>query len=1134
MVVKRLVKDGRLEMTTGGWVMTDEATSHIYAMLDQLIEDVVVNWIDLVLSKKLRLVIRELSLWSYEIAQGVGIKMKREESRWKRSGLSIYVKETSNEKAWEGKYEFETINRLKRKIADEMLRRTRTSKIWIVQVWIVISDKILNMDWFTSNCKSVIGFEIVEIRFGFRMLNPFLINEVAFGDSRESASNQAVVDFILVPTGSTQGEEHSSCSPVEHELLNELQRYLYSDKYLAIGGHQWLKTNLDVIPESGWSVDPFGHGGTIPYFLKVSGASGTVIQRIHYAWKQWFAKKQYGDFIWMQPWDQTGKADMLTHNQPFDIYNIKHSCGPHPHVCLNFDFRKIRGEYTEYSVRAVEITPNNVKQMAELLLEQYSRTGSLFTHNVVLMPLGDDFRYDHAIEWDQQYTNYKILMDYINSRKEEYNAEVVFGTPKDYFREVRKRIDDFPTLKGDFFVYSDIFSEGRPAYWSGYFTTRPYMKILDRELEANLRSAEILYTIALNVAKQSGKDFMLYETYFEKLVKARRNLGLFQHHDAITGTSKSFVMKDYALKLFESISDTTSLQSFAIQSLAGSTSKPNSVYVLAESDRDSYEKLPKKIPIGINGQETKKIVLFNPLAQPRQEVISLKITSYKIRVLDPQKNPISYQIAPVMNATSITHDVYVLLFVVELKPLSIATYHLQQIDKVPMEAISTVYCSRCGKDNVFPIKPMQVGDVQLENQRMKLLFDGQTGFLKRVTKKATGKIMQCAVQFAAYPSAQFHSGAYLFMPDPNLRDIDKDVLEAYTPHQKIYIVSGSLSSRLTVEYGKLLTHHVAIYHRDDGLGEAIYLRNIVDFETPPKNRETEMFMRLQTDILNGDPPEFYTDLNGHQMIKRTKIERIGIEGNYFPITTMAYIEDTNHRLTLLVNHCQGAASYQPGWLEVMLDRRTLYDDSRGMGEGLLDNRRTVIKHWLLLEDITGEKDKYSKPSLFANHLSNALNYPVNIFVVDGTEGDIAMAPEVRLLSQSFPCDLHLLNLRTNHDQKLPHFPVNSALMVLHRQGYSCSVGVDVAMKHCPLTEKIGQGTSFFKLANLNVTKTSLTGTRTKHRLKDGLQEVNLQPMEVETYNTSNLYKGRDSARARHMGIMWIMVNKQGAPLNRGV
>lgn len=868
-------------------------------------------------------------------------------------------------------------------------------------------------------------------------------------------------------------------------------------------GHQWLKSNLGVVPESGWSVDPFGHGSTVPHLLKAAGGTGTIIQRIHYAWKQWFAKKQYGDFIWVQPWDQIGAYDMLTHNQPFDIYNIKHSCGPHPHVCLNFDFRKIHGEYTEYSVRAVDINPNNVKQMAELLLEQYSRTGSLFPHNVVLMPLGDDFRYDQAIEWDQQYTNYKILMDYINSRKNEYNAEIVFGTPKDYFHEINERMQQFSTLSGDFFVYSDIFSEGRPAYWSGYFTTRPYMKILDRELEGNLRSAEILYTIALNIARQSGNDIKLYETYFEKLVKARRNLGLFQHHDAITGTSKSFVMKDYALKLFESISDMTSLQSFAIQSLAATTTtKSNSIYVLPESDRDSYEKLPKKIPITINYHEPRRVVLFNSLAQSRQEVVSVKVNSYKVRVLDPQRNPVPYQISPVMNATNILHDIYVLLFIADLKPLSLSIYHIEHIDKVPMDAIATIYCNKCGKDTVFPIKPMQSSDIQLENQRMKLLFDGESGFLRRITRTISGKILQCSIQFAAYASAQFHSGAYLFMPDPNLRDQDKDVLDSYTPNQKIYIVSGTLSSRLTVEYGKLLTHHVSIYHHDGPLAEAIYIRNVVDFETPPKNRETEMFMRIQTDIQNGDPPEFYSDQNGHQMMKRTKIERIGIEGNYYPITTMAYIEDNSHRLTLLVNHAQGAASYQPGWLEVMLDRRTLYDDSRGMGEGLLDNRKTVLKYWLLFEDINGKKDdaKFSKPSLFSNHISNALNYPINIFVIDGTESDITLQTEVKLLTQSFPCDLHLLNLRTNHDQKLSHFPVSSALMVLHRQGYSCSVGADITLKHCHLNERPSLGTSFYKLNNVNITKTTITGTRTKKYLKDGFQNINPMPMEIETYN----------------------------------
>lgn len=171
-------------------------------------------------------------------------------------------------------------------------------------------------------------------------------------------------------------------------------------------------------------------------------------------------------------------------------------------------------------------------------MEQYSKTASLFPHNIALIPVGDDFRYNKEKEVDQQYTNYKKLIDYINANSARYNnATVSFGTPIDYFNAVEERMTRYPTLRGDFFVYADIFSEGRPAYWSGYFTTRPFYKLMSRDLEHNLRALEILFTLAFNKARQNqqANAYKIYEKNYEKMIQARRNLGLFQHHDAITG-----------------------------------------------------------------------------------------------------------------------------------------------------------------------------------------------------------------------------------------------------------------------------------------------------------------------------------------------------------------------------------------------------------------------------------------------------------------------------------------------------------------------------------------------------------------------------------------------------------------------
>ena len=207
-----------------------------------------------------------------------------------------------------------------------------------------------------------------------------------------------------------------------------------------------MKNNLNTKPKYGWAIDPFGHGNTIPYFLSEANLEGTVIQRIHYMWKQWFAKNKSGDFYWVPNWKSESR--LLTHNQPYDIYSIKHSCGPHPQLCLNFDFRRIPGEPSESL--AHEINEHNIKDRSELLLEQFQKTAYLFPHNVVLMPIGDDFRFNKIIEFDQQFVNFKKIADFINSHPNSYqNTTVEFGTLKNYFSEIERRTKgQLSTLKG--------------------------------------------------------------------------------------------------------------------------------------------------------------------------------------------------------------------------------------------------------------------------------------------------------------------------------------------------------------------------------------------------------------------------------------------------------------------------------------------------------------------------------------------------------------------------------------------------------------------------------------------------------------------------------------------------------------
>jgi len=204
-------------------------------------------------------------------------------------------------------------------------------------------------------------------------------------------------------------------------------------------------------------------------------------------------------------------------------------------------------------------------------------------------------------------------------------------------------------------------------------------------------------------------------------------------------------------------------------------------------------------------------------------------------------------------------------------------------------------------------------------------------------------------------------------------------------------------------------------------------------------------------------------------------------------------------MSLLVGRAMGAASWQPGWLEVILERRTLLDDKRGLGQAVIDQKRTTTRFVLLPEEIAASADNKSaaddsQPSLLAHHLSAALLYPSDLFVVEACE---ELRRHVALLSKPLPCDAHLLTLRTfAGKQKLP---AASALLLLERKDFSCRIASRVPKCALESARGLHPGTAFRDVRLRALAETSLTGLRTGREVP-ALDALRLSTMPITAFN----------------------------------
>ncbi|KAG6398267.1 hypothetical protein SASPL_139722 [Salvia splendens] len=825
-------------------------------------------------------------------------------------------------------------------------------------------------------------------------------------------------------------------------------------------GNMWLNETVGVIPKNSWSIDPFGYSSTMAYLLRRMGFENMLIHRTHYELKKELAWNKNLEYVWRQSWDSDESTDIFVHMMPFYSYDIPHTCGPDPAVCCQFDFARIRGfmyERCPWGQHPVETDHENVRERALLLLDQYRKKSTLYRTNTILIPLGDDFRYISIDEAEAQFRNYQMLFDYINSDPG-LNAEAKFGTLDDYFRTMREEADrinysvtgeigsgeigGFPSLSGDFFTYADRSQD----YWSGYYVSRPFFKAVDRVLEQTLRGGEMMMSFLLGYCQKAQCE-KLPTSFSYKLISARRNLALFQHHDGVTGTAKDHVVEDYGTRMHMALQDLENFMSKAIEVLLGIRHEKNDQLAAnfePAQMRSRYDVQPVHKAISAREGTVQTVVLFNPLEQTRNEVVMVVVERPDVTVLDSNWTCVKSQISP-----ELRHD---------NNKIFSGRHRLYWKSSVPAMGLQTYYVANgfvgCEKAKpaslrIFaPSKKLSCpahyacsnidsDTVEISNQHQTLSFNVSHGLLHKISR-TDGRMNFVGEEIGMYSSRE--SGAYLFKPNGDA--------EPTTQAGGTMVISEGHLVREVYCYPKTawekspISHSTRLYNGESTIQEFVVEKEYHVELLGQELIDKEIIARYKTDINN--KRIFYTDLNGFQMSRRETYDKIPLQGNYYPMPSLAFMQDVNgERFSIHTKQSLGVASLKNGWLEIMLDRRLQNDDGRGLGQGVMDNRpMNVLFHILLEPNISLPADpvsnpRPSSPSLLSHVVGAHLNYPIHGFIGKSPE-PISVQPPPRSfspLAASLPCDLHILNFKVPRPQKYTQLPIGEpkfALIVQRR------------------------------------------------------------------------------------------------------
>ena len=675
-------------------------------------------------------------------------------------------------------------------------------------------------------------------------------------------------------------------------------------------GLKFLKEEFNYIPRIGWFIDPFGHSSANSHILSLMNYKQIVLTRIDYLEKKYRIDNHNLEFVY----DPFGLEQKIFTHISYKHYN--------PRNTLNDYIRD----------RRINLSESQLKNVCEDTYQTLRQESNGYRTNNVLLYFGDDFTFKKE---NYNYENIEMVMDYVNKNMKG-KMKMIYSTPSQYFKSVLDSDVEFQKHSNyDFYPYAD----NAHCYWTGYFTTRPNMKGLIKQLGLYLNiTNRLLFEIYIGNKTIMNNNKDLINKVIENVYFARENLGILQHHDAVTGTSTENTHSDYE-----------NMANDGIKKMKESINKLVNILGC---------EIPLKLSCGfeeiinIDNENKNNFMIINPHLNEDY------FCNYRLNIFDKDNNN-SY-IFSVNDGENNIFGNNIAFYDSDIGLEYSSIQFIKSFEKTNL--ISPLTILRTNKI----IKKKYFSDLDekiiLNIKNGNLIFDSSNlKFIKNTTEFTLSHGYYTSYNgynSGVRPSHSNPDGAYIFAPCEN-------ELQRYTFDKKKSFYQQTIHfTSIVLRYPK---SYLIIIIQHSNLN--IYTESIFDPIRGGYSTGYNYLLVLDSNINNinneYNQPQIFTDSEGINMMKRIKDTRPNykyevtekVSSNFYPITSVVSLYETNNqknKISIYSDRAQSAGFMNKGQIQLICQRYSTVNDWKGMTEKLYEGssmgRFFSVKHFISFED----------------------------------------------------------------------------------------------------------------------------------------------------------------------------------------